>query len=242
MKRISLAAAAVATAITAFAPAAHSGSLQVAPVTIEVVAPTVATVVQLRNDGATAVTAQLRVFRWSQVDGVERLEPATDVVVSPPVAQLPSRSEYTVRLIRSGHARPAGEESFRLIVDELPAPGSARSGSVAIVVRHSLPVFFRPPQLAAAELTWELEQSGGRRVLKVHNAGQRRVRLAALSLRDGAGMTSSLGNGLAGYVLANSTMRFPLPASSRSLGKGPLRVTAQGDLGPIDASVTPPNP
>ena len=65
-----------------------AASLQVTPVMIEVAAPGAATTVKLRNDGATPLNAQIRVFRWSQVNGEDKLEPTTDVVASPPLTKL----------------------------------------------------------------------------------------------------------------------------------------------------------
>lgn len=214
--------------------AVHAGALEVSPVNIEVVAPMAATIVHVRNVSKSPMTTQLRVFRWSQVDGIEHLEPSNDVVVSPPMATLVPGAEQTVRLIRANGPRTQAEESFRLIVDELPNASTPRSGTVAIVVRHSLPVFFRPSTDDRPNLSWKLENKNGREGLVARNSGQRRVRIAALSVRDETGQTVHVAPGLAGYVLAGSTMRFELPAAARKLSRKSLSILAQGDVGPIN--------
>ncbi len=77
----------LATALLALsATLAQAASLQVAPVGIEVAAPGTASTVKLRNEGTSAINAQIRAFRWVQVDGQEKLEPTDDLVASPPMA------------------------------------------------------------------------------------------------------------------------------------------------------------
>ena len=74
----------------------------------------------------------------------------------------------------------------------------------------------------------------GRPALVGRNDGQRRIRVAALSLRDSSGRTVKVTDGLAGYVLANSTMRFALPRDVMKLDANSVQVSAQSDLGPIN--------
>ena len=58
---------------------AGAGSLQIEPVLIDVTAPGAASAVTLRNEGTTPINAQIRVFRWSLINGQEKLEPTEDV-------------------------------------------------------------------------------------------------------------------------------------------------------------------
>ena len=52
---------------------AEAASLQVAPVTLEIPAPGASATIKLRNEATTALNAQVRVFRWTQVNGELRL-------------------------------------------------------------------------------------------------------------------------------------------------------------------------
>jgi fimbrial chaperone protein len=47
----------------------RAASLQVSPVSVEVPAPGAAATITLRNEGSNPLNAQIRVFRWSQVNG-----------------------------------------------------------------------------------------------------------------------------------------------------------------------------
>src|SRR5438067_10543078 len=89
-----------AAALALLPTPSQAASLQVAPVGIEIAAPGNASIVKLHNEGTIAINAQVRVFRWVQVDGQEKLEPTDDLVASPPMAHLGPGAEYTVRIVR----------------------------------------------------------------------------------------------------------------------------------------------
>lgn len=219
------------------ASSSQAASLQVAPVSIEAVAPAAAATISLRNKSTAPLNAQIRVFRWAQEGGEEKLIPSDAVVASPPMATLAPGAEYTVRLVRLSKEPVQGEESYRLLVDELPAPGTEQNKSVKLVIRYSIPVFFSSNDSAAAKLTWSIEGHGGRGYLVAANAGDRHVRISGLSIRRADGKSTSFGPGLAGYVLGRSTMRWGAPdkASHLSADRSAI-ITAQTNLGPIHAS------
>ena len=214
-----------------------AASLQVAPVSVEIPAPGAAAMLTLRNEGTGFLNAQIRVFRWAQVNGEEKLEPTDDVVASPPMAVLAPKTSYVVRLVRVTKQPISSEESYRLLVDELPDPTRQRNGVVAMVLRYSIPVFFYPPGISEAKLTWSAEQRGARTYVSATNDGDRHVRISELKLRNGDGTTVSFGSGLTGYVLGHSSMRWAAAGSRQRLGAGnSVVITAQGDRGPINAS------
>jgi len=70
--------------------------------------------------------------------------------------------------------------------------------------------------------------------LTAHNSGDRRLRISALSLRDGSGKSHSFGSGLAGYALGQSAISWTIPSRGFS-ANGSVSVTGQSDGGPIQA-------
>jgi len=236
--RKSAVTALVFASIAALASGVQATSLQVAPVRVEVAAPGAASTVTLRNEGSSPLNAQIRVFRWSQTDGQEKLEPTDDVVASPPAASLAPKTDYTVRLVRVTKRPLAGAEAYRLLVDELPDPKARQNGVVTLVMRYSIPVFFFARESTHAKLAWSLEQRGGRAYVLATNSGDRDVRISALKLsRDDRHV--SFGDGLNGYVLGRSTMRWPVPVTlARADGGRPIVISAQSDRGPINASAS----
>lgn len=223
---LSLAAVLVASALPA-----ESATLRVSPITLELRVPRSATTLSLRNDADRPLDVQVRVFRWSQEGGVDRYEPTTAVVASPPATRLAPRSDYTVRVVRVSKAPIRTEESYRVIIDELPTALVRRPGTVNFVMRHSIPVFFRNPQAAPPKVSWSLDATGGKLTLVARNDGGSRLKLSDLSILQG---DRPLGQkrGLVGYVLAGATMQWPLPGGRRLSG-GMATIKGETHLGVI---------
>ncbi|MGH6852262.1 MAG: fimbrial biogenesis chaperone [Methylocella sp.] len=212
-----------------------AASLQVAPVLLEVVAPGAATTLTLRNNGAKPIATQVRVFRWIQEAGGERLEPTEDVVASPPAVELQPAQDYVARVVRVTKNPVKGEEAYRLFVDELPeAPQGQRT--VKLVVRHSIPLFFNAPGSSAPEPAWRVAQNGRTVSLGAVNGGDRRLRLASVRIGDAAGKSISFGPGLVGYALGHSAMSWTAPGS-RPVFRPGAKVTISGltESGPFNA-------
>jgi fimbrial chaperone protein len=215
--------------------APQAASLQVAPVSVEVPSPGAAATLKLRNDGNRPLDAQIRIFQWTQVDGVDTLTPTNDVAASPPLASLRPNADYTVRIVRTKKEPVVKEETYRLLIDELPTPATGSTASVNIALRYSIPVFFTATGGTAAKLSWDLQQRANKPVVVATNPGDRRVRISKLKVTDRKGNTADFGEGLAGYVLGRSTRHFVVPATAKGFGTGGLAsVSAQSDAGPID--------
>lgn len=201
-----------------FAVAAHGASLQVSPTSVVVPASQNAGGLTLENTGGTPLHGQVRLFRWQQSDGVDRLEPTRDLVVSPPMLRLAPGQRQLVRVIRLG-APPAGEETaYRLIVDELPdatVPDDARHG-LRLVLQYVIPVFLMPadgpPPVPILQL--RRTRADGRPALELRNTGRQHAQIADLQYVDADGRRHAIAPGLSGYVLPGQVHRWPLPAAA----------------------------
>ncbi|HVV63721.1 MAG TPA: molecular chaperone [Pseudolabrys sp.] len=214
---------------------ADAASLRVSPVLLDVRSPGAVAGLTLRNDERRPITAQLRVFRWVQDKGTDRLEPTGDVVVSPPIMTLTPQTEYHVRIIRLSRRPADKEESYRLLVDELPDAKSQRSGAITFVVRQSIPIFFGPADAETAGLEWSVARDRhGYRITGI-NRGGKRLRIATLQLRDGRGAVVARRNGLVGYVLGHSQMSWRIPALPGGT-HAVARISAETEAGPINVA------
>jgi len=213
---------------------AEAGSLQVEPVLLDVTAPGAASTVTLRNEGTQPINAQIRVFRWSLVDGQEKLEPTDAVVASPPSVTLTPKGQYIARVVRVSKQAVAGEESYRLMIDQLPDLAQQKNGTINLLVRYSIPVFFGAPNKKNPTVTWSVAVKGDKVALTARNTGDRRLRISALSLRDANGKHLSFGAGLAGYALGGSTKTWTVPGKGFA-GSGQASISAQSDGGPVQA-------
>jgi fimbrial chaperone protein len=229
---------AAAVIVIGAAGPSRAGQLSVEPILLEMSAPAATGILKLRNDDTVEATAQTRVLRWTQVDGVEKLEPTTDVVSSPPAVALAPKIDYVVRIVRVSRQPVLGEESYRVLVDQLPGNSRGTQPTVRLVIRQSIPIFFRAPQVSAPKVSWSLARKGEKLFLNAANAGDERLRLASVRLQDAAGMTIFFGNGLLGYVLGHSTMSWQTPRHPRAFGaSGPLTITMQTNKGALKAVI-----
>jgi P pilus assembly chaperone PapD len=137
-------------------------------------------------------------------NGSDVLEPATEVVASPPFVTRAPGTDYVVRVVRVSKQPVREEESYRVIVDQLPSAIGSQNRSVNVLIRQSIPVFFRLRDPRPASVSWTVRHEANKLVLTANNTGSQHLRIASLRLRNSAGTTISYGNGLAGYVLGQS--------------------------------------
>jgi fimbrial chaperone protein len=66
-------------------------------------------------------------------------------VASPPAAKLAPKSNYVVRVVRVTKRPVSGEESYRVLIDQLPEGAQQKGNAVNLLVRYSIPVSSAPP-------------------------------------------------------------------------------------------------
>lgn len=229
-------AAAVVAGLVATCGQALATALQVSPVLIDVPAPGAAATVQIANLSEDTVVAQVRVFRWVQENGADKLVETKDVVVSPPIARLKPNTKSVLRVVRRAKTAPVGEESYRLVIDQVPEKRRTRGVGINFAVRYSIPVFFGGLAYENAPIIWEVASKGGRTVVTATNAGSRRVRIAELKVKAGAGSVS-FGKGLTGYILPRSTMRWTADRALKGINQGgKVSISALTEHGPLQAT------
>ena len=214
----------------------HAGaaSLQVAPTSVVVQPQENGEAVWLSNtDPDTPVRAQVRLFRWTQKDGEDVLEPTRDLAISPPLVELAGGARQLVRVIRLGPPPADGEPetSYRIIVDEVPSAGADEKTGLKFLLRYSVPVFVLPASETPIDyqLAPRLERNGNTVTLVVSNSGRQHAQLADLAHVDANGKRRELMGGLVGYVLPGQTMRWPLPASPAGYESGSFKARINGE-------------
>lgn len=194
--------------------AAMATSLRMSPIGLDLPSDRRADVITVANTDSEPVNLQVRVFKWTQVDGKDVLEPTSEVFVSPPALSIPAGKSYTIRFVRPATGPVSGEKAYRIFVDELPKPIDPRTvdQGVRMVLRTSLPVFVVDKN-AMADLHWHLWQNSDGLHIEVTNDGLRHTKMANLRVTQGDGQPIVFTEGLAGYVLGHSYRRFDLKAT-----------------------------
>ena len=219
--------AALVAAFLFGAGAAGAATLQLEPVSVKLTPASRTAVVRITNSGAEPVNVQVRAFRWSQQDGEDRLEPTDELRISPPIQSIAPGNEQFVRVLLAEELAPAGESSYRLIIDELPGKPVA-DGHVDLLIRYSLPVILRPEGLAPSALAFRLVQEPDRTVFEARNTGGQNAQLANLQLVTAGGETIPVNTGLLGYVLAGRERHWPLAMPEGVAGQA-IGIQAQVD-------------
>ncbi|MDO5653353.1 MAG: fimbria/pilus periplasmic chaperone [Brachymonas sp.] len=213
------------------AATAGAAALQISPVSLSLPAGERAGMFTLGNASAEPITAQVRVFRWTQnAEGEDVLQPTSNVVVSPPMVQIAANGEQQFRVIRT---QPSGqaEETYRLIVDELPAPSATPKKGLQLVLRYSVPVFLNTAQNPETTLQWRAEPGPTPKssVLTIRNSGAAHAQISRVWVSRGEGKEAlSISNGLFGYVLSGQTIRRTVAVSPEQLRSGTFTAIING--------------
>ena len=200
---------------------AQAASLQVSPISLEFSPAEQAQSVFLSNSGTAPVRAQVRVQQWTQSDNADQLSPTRELAASPPVVEIKPGEKQMIRIIRLQKGAPAQEQTYRLIIDELPGatvPGAPTPPGLQFLLRYSVPVFVavtEPPPATGkpsdiSTISASVQPGGANPVLSVSNAGPKRVKISQLVLTEADGKRTALAPGLLGYVLAGQRMQWPL--------------------------------
>jgi fimbrial chaperone protein len=215
---------------------AAAATLSVSPVSFDIIAPRNTAKLSVENRGEDPVAVQIRVLRWEKKDGKDNLIPTKDVVASPPMATLKPKSKYTVRIVRAAKQPVTSEESYRLLVDQLPKLAKQSGSRVSFLIRQSIPVFFTTAELQNASLAWSARIEGQKLVLMAQNKGGRRAQLSRIRLKSPAGAFIGAQEGLAGYLLAGSTTQWVQPVPKGLAPGAKITILAQDEYGPVEAT------
>jgi fimbrial chaperone protein len=216
-------------AVVFLASLASASGLQVSPIGLRLLSAAQADALWLTNTGSEPIHVQVRVFRWSQANGKDVLEPSRDLVVSPPMVTIAPGDRQMVRVIRQVPAPSGTEASYRVIVDELPIDAGDQPG-LKFVLRYSIPVFLAPlgdpPVRTALQASWDNTPDGP--MLRVSNVGSGHAQIADVVWHGAKGQRTVLLSGLVGYALPGSSMSWHLPQGATQAG-GAVKARINGE-------------
>lgn len=222
--------------VTALSSTAFAADVRVAPSTVEPGAGGRTATLTVRNEEQRPLKVQIRAMQWSQQNGSDLTVPTQNVVASPPFITLQPMQQYQVRVVRTATAPLQAEESYRVLIDEIPDAHEIKPGTVNLVLRQSLPVFFSGIPTRTPNVAWSVERGGDAVWLVGRNSGNRRVRISDVTL-TGEGGPLYRAEGLVGYVLPGAERRWAIVTSGMLPSDGRVHMTATGDTGPIDVAL-----
>ncbi len=225
---------------------AGATTFTVTPVHVFLSQQTKSVLLTLRNTSDQPLRFQLSVFAWDQdPQGELQLAPTTDIVFFPPLLSLASGEQRRVRI---GAVTPPGtaEKTYRLFVEELPAPaGSPPSagGEVKVLTRLGIPIFLQPAQPVFGGRIENLVVREGRIAFVLRNTGSVHfvANVMRLSGYDAGGNKMLEGTLEGWYVLAGGLRRFHLAVPKDKCGDlRMVSVEAETERGVITERVEVP--
>jgi len=184
-------------------PPASAGSFGISPLRLDLSSQAATASVNVRNNDSSPALVQAEAMVWSQADGEDKLEPTTDLIVSPTVFTLPADGAQLVRVAMRGTPDANRELSYRLILQEVPPEASPDFKGLRVALRLSVPIFIAP---AAGNAAPNVEFSASRNadgalVLRADNKGTAHGRVINFTLTPTSGTGPVLQDSVASYVL-----------------------------------------
>jgi len=202
----------VITSLLLFLPSMlNAASIRLSPVSVEILSDQAASSISLYNQSNESADLQVRVFEWRQNAGQDQLIPTEEIAISPPFLKLQPNDSYNLRVVRINPVPVSGEQTYRIIIDELPKPIDNRKvdQGVNVLLRSSLPLFVVNKD-AITKLNWSIQQEQNNSFLTISNVGNRHALLNNLTLVD-VTANKSYGikvNTVNGYILAGKARNF----------------------------------
>ncbi len=209
---------------------ARAASLDVNPMYLDFPPGRMAATLEITNRGDTVTAVQIRAFTWTQEGDEDKLDPTQDVIISPAAATVDAQESQLVRVLLR-HPSADADRYYRVLVDELPRPGAAKTITVAL--RFSVPVFAPGTGTGHPDLHWQMESVQGHElVLVARNPGAKSIRINRLdaTLQGGQKLPArAVGNNP--FVLPGAERRWRLELPPGLSPTTPLHLTAQTSAG-----------
>jgi len=137
-------ALAVPAALVLIAATAASAQFSVDRTQVRLSGRAQSAIIKLTNDSTRPIQFDVKIFTWDQdANGQEQLVATTDAIAAPGSLSLGPKESQSIR-VGTTAALGAMEKTYRVIIEELPAPRQATGATVAMRMRLSLPVFLTP--------------------------------------------------------------------------------------------------
>ncbi len=192
-----------------------AGSFQVTPVNAILSDAHAVEAFTVRNTGAEATIVQVELVRWSQDHGKDVLEPAGELLATPPLFRIGGGEAQVVRVGLRHAAAGSTELAYRVILSEVPPPPPPGFRGLAVALRLSVPLFIQPPtDMMAPALDWGVTvDAGGGVSVTAANRGNAHAKVIGLALRGHDGAAPLAEDKSLHYVLAGQAATWAMAAS-----------------------------
>lgn len=203
-------------------PALHAAptgenSMNVSPTMLNL-EPGEAGLLTVSNNGPQPINVQIEGFAWTQTEQGQQISDTRRIVVSPPMTTVNASDSQLIRIIALPGEKPLPEETYRVIVSQLPTEEDKRTNQVQLLLQFSVPVFVStlPPQDPAVQ--WNITRSSTSARLSIRNSGVRYIRLSRLKLTRENGTPVPFQSDRITYLSPGMTQSVDLPPDAVMAG------------------------
>jgi fimbrial chaperone protein len=207
-----------------------AGSVTVFPLRVTFDSTRTADVVTVRNTDNKTLTLQTTVHKWTQADGEMVLLPTRDVLLAPPLIEIPPGESQSIRLVLRKEINDKDQEAYRLVLQELIRTGTTQGAQMQMAFRVTLPVFVTAKNPTPPVPVAVVVNEAGQTYLKIKNTGKSHVQITKLNVLDSQGSVATHSSML--YVLPGSIVPVKIPNLARPLRAG-MTVELTTDVGPF---------
>ena len=224
-------------------PFGFGSSFEVSPIRVTFQPNESSTLMTVRNEGDEKLRLQISVMAWDQrKDGEMVLKPTSDIIFYPTLLTVDPGAQRNLRVGTKGSA-VAKEQSYRIIVEELPPNAKIQGSGVRIVTKMSIPIFITPAKAEIKNVIERITLRGSDVSFDLKNQGNVHIQPREVRLKGmGADGSVQLERKIPGwYILAGGLReyRLDLPKGGCSKIKD-LTVEVDMDPQPLKESYSVP--
>jgi len=223
----------IATPVTGWA-----GDFSISPVHVHLSQQHKIAALVLTNLQDAPLTVQATAQAWSQAHGQNITTDTDELIISPPLFELPPHGRQIIRVGLRIPLPVDQEKDYRLILHEVPPPPKPGFMGVQLVLRMILPVFVAPVANATHVQLKVFAHATDKGVsLQIVNDGNMHAEITGLRISENDHTIFS--KNLLVYVLPTSSQEVGIPVAHGEAGIGKMLsvqiMTRQGEK-PIDTS------
>lgn len=216
---------------------AHSGSLGINPIRIDLSAAKPTAAVTLSNTGNAAMVIQLQIAKWSAAGAEDRYDPSQDILVTPPIFTIAPGAAQIVRMGLGSDVGADHELAYRLFAEEVPPPQKPGYQGLQVALRLGIPIFVQATQATQPKLQWSaIKTSTDTISLQVDNVGDAHARILTINLSPPGDSQIMASKMAASYLLPRQTKHWSVRLN-KPWQRRQLHLSATTDQGVINAEL-----
>lgn len=213
----------------------QAAQFTITPVRIFMTPKDRAVAVTVTNESDEEVVMQADLYSWKQkADGSDDLVLTEDLILTPPILKLPPKGRQVVRLARLTPPPAGVQQTYRLIVRELPEARAGAQIQLQVALAFSLPVFISPPGVKR-DLQCGVERAAPDQVRALcSNTGTAYTQVRALEVFDDKGARLAARDS-GGYLLPTVQRSFEIKRADGKIPAGKVKLQVALDDGTVQS-------